>query len=61
VEQIFTIPGMGMLAFEAIKGRDLPVIMAISSISALLTLLGIFIADIMYAVVDPRIRLEAKS
>ena len=61
VEQIFTIPGMGMLAFEAIKGRDLPVIMAISAISALLTLLGILIADIMYAVVDPRIRLEAKS
>lgn len=61
VEQIFSIPGMGMLAFEAIKGRDIPVIMAITSISAFLTLLGILFADIMYAVVDPRIRLEQKA
>ncbi len=58
VESIFSIPGMGMLAFEAILSRDIPVIMAIASISAFLTLLGILVADIMYAVVDPRIRLE---
>lgn len=60
VESIFSIPGMGMLAFEAILARDIPVIMAIASISAVLTLLGILIADIMYGVVDPRIRLEAR-
>ena len=59
VESIFSIPGMGMLAFEAILARDIPVIMAIASISAALTLLGILIADILYGVVDPRIRLEA--
>jgi len=58
VEQIFAIPGMGMLAFDAILSRDIPVIMAITSISALLTLIGILLADIMYAVVDPRVRLE---
>jgi len=60
VESIFSIPGMGLLAFEAILSRDIPVIMAIASISAGLTLISILIADIMYAVVDPRIRLEAK-
>lgn len=61
VESIFSIPGMGMLAFEAILSRDIPVIMAITSISALLTLVGILLADISYALVDPRIRLETKS
>ena len=59
VESIFSIPGMGMLAFESILSRDIPIIMAITSISAFLTLIGIFLADIMYAIADPRIRLEA--
>lgn len=60
VEKIFSVPGMGMLAFEAILSRDIPVIMAIETIAALLTLAGILIADLAYALVDPRIRLEAK-
>lgn len=58
VEQIFSIPGMGMLAFQSILSRDIPVIMAIAAISAFMTMLGILLADIMYALVDPRIRLE---
>jgi peptide/nickel transport system permease protein len=60
VESIFSMPGIGRLGFEAILSRDIPVIMAIASISALLTLVGILLSDIMYAVVDPRIRLEGK-
>jgi peptide/nickel transport system permease protein len=60
VESIFSIPGMGMLAFEAILSRDIPVIMAISTIAAFLTLLGILLADLAYALADPRIRLEAR-
>lgn len=60
VEQIFSIPGMGLLAFDAITGRDIPVIMAIEALAAILTLGGILIADLMYAVVDPRIRLEKR-
>jgi peptide/nickel transport system permease protein len=60
VEKIFSVPGMGKLAFEAILNRDIPVIMAIETIAALLTLAGILIADLTYALVDPRIRLEAK-
>ena len=61
VESIFSIPGMGRLGFEAIGTRDIPVIMAITSISALLTLVGILLSDLSYALVDPRIRLEDKS
>ncbi|OHD64789.1 MAG: diguanylate cyclase [Spirochaetes bacterium RBG_13_51_14] len=60
VESIFSVPGMGMLAFEAILSRNIPVIMAIETIAAVLTLAGILIADLAYALVDPRIRLEAK-
>ena len=60
VESIFSVPGMGMLAFEAILSRDIPVIMAIETIAAVLTLAGILVADLAYALVDPRIRLEAK-
>jgi peptide/nickel transport system permease protein len=55
IEQIFTIPGMGLLSFEAILNRDYPVINSILFFSALLTLLGILLADIGYALVDPRI------
>ncbi len=55
IEQIFSIPGMGRLGFESVLARDYPVIMAIATISAALTLVSILITDIMYAVVDPRI------
>ena len=58
IEYIFTIPGMGQLAFQSILARDYPVIMAITTLSAVLTLLGILLADVMYAVVDPRIQLK---
>ncbi len=55
IESIFSIPGLGQLGFEAVLSRDYPVIMAISTISALLTLLGILLADLLYVWVDPRI------
>lgn len=58
VEEIFTINGMGKLSFEAIMNRDYPVINAIAFLSAFLTLAGILISDLLYAVVDPRIKLE---
>jgi peptide/nickel transport system permease protein len=58
IERIFSIPGMGQLAFESILTRDYPTIMAITTISALLTLIGILLADACYALVDPRISLE---
>lgn len=55
-ETIFAIPGMGKLFFDSVMARDYPVIMGILFIGAILTLLGNLIADIMYAYVDPRIR-----
>ncbi len=58
VESIFNIPGMGLLAFEAILNRDYPVINAILFFSAALTLVGILLADLSYAVIDPRIGYE---
>ena len=58
VEKIFSIPGIGNLAFEAIDSRDIPVIMALLSFSTFLTLAGMLIADLMYGIVDPRIRIE---
>jgi len=58
IEQIFSIRGMGWLTFEAILNRDYPVIMGVFTISALLTLLGLLLSDIMYAMVDPRISFE---
>lgn len=61
VESIFSIPGMGLLSFQSILSRDIPVIMAIAAISAFLTLIGILLGDLTYALVDPRIRLEGKA
>ncbi len=55
IEQIFSIDGMGKLTFEAILNRDYPVINAILFFSAFLTLVGILIADLSYAIADPRI------
>jgi peptide/nickel transport system permease protein len=58
IESIFSIPGMGQLGFEAVLSRDYPVIMAITTISALLTLVGLLLSDLLYAALDPRIKLE---
>ncbi len=56
IERIFSIPGMGNLAFDAILNRDYPMVMGVLSISALLTLIGLILSDILYAIVDPRIK-----
>ncbi|MEQ1570924.1 MAG: ABC transporter permease subunit [Myxococcota bacterium] len=58
IEYIFNIQGMGLLAFNAILSRDYPVVMATTTLSALLTLLGILVSDLLYGVVDPRVRIE---
>jgi len=57
IESIFSWPGMGRMAYEAILARDYPVILTVNFISAVLVLLGTFISDVLYMVVDPRIRL----
>lgn len=58
IEEIFTIPGMGKLAFDAILSRDYLVAMANTMVVGLLTLIGILISDILYCLVDPRISLD---
>jgi peptide/nickel transport system permease protein len=57
IESIFSWPGMGRMAYEAILARDYPVILTVNFISAVLVLVGTFISDVLYLVVDPRIRL----
>ena len=57
-ESIFSIPGMGRLFYESVMARDYPVIMGVLVIGAVLTLLGNLLADVSYAAVDPRIKLE---
>jgi len=56
MESIFAWPGIGRLDYQAILQRDYPVIMTINTIAAALVLLGNLLADILYAVVDPRVR-----
>lgn len=55
-ESVFAIPGIGRLFFEAVMSRDYPLIMASVVIGAVLTMIGNLLADISYALVDPRIR-----
>ncbi len=55
IETIFSIPGLGQLGFEAVLARDYPTVLALFTASALLTLIGILLSDILLAVVDPRI------
>ena len=58
IEQIFSWPGMGQLALASITQRDYPVLMGFTMIIAVLVLLSNLAADIAYAFVDPRIRLQ---
>ena len=55
-ESIYSIPGMGQLFYQSVMSRDYPVVMGILIIGALLTLIGNLIADVSYALADPRIR-----
>lgn len=55
-EILFTWPGMGQMAFDAVLARDYPVLMTTNLMFALLVMFGNLLADILYAVVDPRIR-----
>ena len=55
VEAVFGIPGMGLYAYEGLQKRDYNVVMATTTIAAVMTMLGILLSDLLYAVVDPRI------
>jgi peptide/nickel transport system permease protein len=55
IESIFSIPGLGQLGYQAVLARDYPVVLALFTASFALTQIGILLADLLLAVVDPRI------
>lgn len=55
IETIFSIPGLGQLGFESVLARDYPTVLALFTASAVLTLIGILISDLLLAAIDPRI------
>jgi peptide/nickel transport system permease protein len=61
IETLFSIPGMGKMSFDAIFTRDYPLLMAIFTMSALVTLAGILLSDLLYVLVDPRIAYERRA
>jgi peptide/nickel transport system permease protein len=61
IESIFSIPGIGQLAFQALLARDYPLIMAELVFAAILTMIGLLVMDILYAMVDPRIAFSKKT
>ena len=56
-EQVFALPGIGNIAFQAMSAGDIPFIMGYNMFLAILSVLGVLLADLMYAVVDPRVKL----
>ena len=60
IETVFGIPGMGQLFYQSAFSRDEPVLMALIVIGASLSLLGNILADVSYALVDPRIRVSGR-
>lgn len=58
IEQVFGIPGIGLIAYKALNAGDIPFVMGYNMFLAILTVLGMLITDIMYVVVDPRVKLK---
>ena len=58
VERFFSIPGMGTLLIDAIEHRDVPLVMGCIFIYSGLSIMGVFLGDIMMTLADPRIRLQ---
>ncbi len=56
-EQVFGIPGIGNLAYTALREGDIPFIMGYNMFLAVLTVIGTLLSDIMYSIVDPRVKL----
>lgn len=58
IEVIFAWPGMGRITYDAIFAKDIPLLMAVNFIVAVMVLLGNLIADLLYNVIDPRVRIN---
>nr|WP_314466056.1 ABC transporter permease [uncultured Clostridium sp.] len=59
IERVFSIPGMGRYYIEAIQGRDIPIVLAGTTFYAIITVITMLITDILYVIVDPRIKIGA--
>ena len=57
-EQVFDLPGIGNKAFVAMQSADIPFIMGYNMFLAFLSVIGVLLADLMYAWVDPRVKLS---
>ena len=60
IESIFTIPGMGLETYQAIQRQDYPMIVGVFTLTGVLTMIGYLLADVMYAIADPRISFSNK-
>lgn len=58
IEQVFAIPGIGLKAYQALNAGDIPFVMGYNMFLAVLTVLGMLLTDIMYVLVDPRVKLK---
>jgi peptide/nickel transport system permease protein len=56
IEYVFNIPGFGRLLIDAIFQKDYNLVMGVEMLAAVLTLVGLLITDVVYALMDPRIR-----
>lgn len=61
IEYIFSIPGMGKVSFDALVARNYPVVFTVMMFTGILTLVGTLVADLLYAVVDPRISYSGRK
>lgn len=59
IERVFSIPGMGRYYIEAVQGRDIPIVLAGTTFYAIITVITMLITDILYVIVDPRIKIGA--
>lgn len=60
IETIFTLPGMGYETIQAVYNQNYPMIVAIFTLTGLLTVFGYLVSDILYAIADPRIKYHQK-
>lgn len=61
IEVIFNVPGMGLLGWQSIEQKDVPTLMALIYVDAIVVLLSILLTDIMYVLVDPRINFQGQG
>ena len=58
LEQVFALPGIGQIAYQALRQGDIPFIMGYNMFIAVLTVIGTLLSDITYMIVDPRIKIS---